>query len=163
MRAIPALIAIAAALAGCGGGASDPRTQIATLERYCVDCHNDVDLTADVSFEAMSAASIGEHVEDYEKAVRKLRSRVMPPPGEPRPENENVDALVAWLEAELDAIDSTAHIDATVVLHRLTRTQSANAVRDLLAIDVVAAAVLPDDEIAGGYDNIASALQVSPS
>jgi len=157
------LTAIAATLAACGGSATDPETQIATIERYCVDCHNDVDYTADVSFEGLSAADIAAHAEVYEKAVRKLRARVMPPPGEPRPEGESVDALVAWLEASLDASDDKEHISDQVVLHRLNRKEYANAVRDLLAIDIDAESVLPDDDLADGYDNIATALQVSPS
>jgi hypothetical protein len=155
--------AIAAALTACGGGAPDPEAQLATIDRFCVECHNDSDYTADVSFERMTAASIAEHAELYEKAVRKLRGRVMPPPGEPQPEGEAVADLVAWLESSLDQAEGTAHISDQVILHRLNRKEYQNAIRDLLAVDIDARTLLPDDDLAEGYDNIADALQVSPS
>jgi hypothetical protein len=157
------LTALAVGLASCGSSANDPAAQIATIDRYCVDCHNDVDLTSDLSFEGMTDASVAAHPDVFEKAVRKLRSRVMPPVGEPRPENETVDELVAWLETTLDANDDNAHIPDEVALHRLNRKEYANAVHDLLAVNVDAAAILPDDDLEGGYDNIATALQVSPT
>ena len=154
---------LAAALTGCGGGSSDPETQLATVERYCVGCHNDTDYTADVSFEGMAAESIGEHAELYEKVVRKLRGRVMPPPGEPAPESEAVDELVGWLETSLDAAAGNEHIPQEVVLHRLNRKEYENAIRDLLGVEIDATTLLPDDDLAEGFDNIADALQVSPS
>jgi hypothetical protein len=150
-------------LTGCGGGPSNPEAQLATVERYCEGCHNNTDYTADVSFEGMSAQDIGEHAELYEKAVRKLRGRVMPPPGEPAPESEAVDELVAWLETSLDAAAGNEHIPQEVVLHRLNRTEYQNAIRDLLDVEIDASTLLPDDDLAEGFDNIADALQVSPS
>jgi hypothetical protein len=157
-----AATAVAATLAGCGG-APDPEAQLATIEQYCVGCHNDADYTADVSFDGMSAASIGEHAALYEKAVRKLRGRVMPPPGEPAPDDESVTELIAWLEGSLDTSAGNDHIPQDVVLHRLNRKEYQNAVRDLLDVEVDATMLLPDDDLAEGYDNIADALQVSPS
>jgi hypothetical protein len=156
------IAAFAATIAGCSF-APDPEAQIATLKHYCTDCHNDIDFTADVSFEGMTPASIAAHAEQYEKAVRKLRARVMPPPGEPQPETPAVDDLVAWLETSLDAAEGNDHISDSVVLHRLNRKEYQNAVRDLLAVDIDAASLLPEDDEADGFDNIASALQVSPS
>jgi hypothetical protein len=111
----------------------------------------------------VSPESVAAHAEIYEKAVRKLRARVMPPPGEPQPESGDVDELVAWLETTLDANESIDRISDQVVLHRLNRREYENAIRDLLAVDIDGASLLPADEIAGGFDNIASALQVSPS
>ena len=157
------LTAAAAALTACGSSGPDADAHVATVEQFCIDCHNDFDLTADVSFEGMSAASVADHADLYERAVRKLRARVMPPPGEPRPDNATVDELVAWLESELDATETTGHISDRVVLHRLNRKEYANAVRDLLAVEVEAEALLPEDDVAGGFDNVATALQVSPS
>jgi hypothetical protein len=154
--------ALAAALAACGG-APDPEVQIATIDRYCTACHNDSDYTADVSFDGMTAGDIALHTEQYEKAVRKLRGRVMPPPGKPQPEDEAVDELVAWLEGSLDAAQGFEHIPDDVVLHRLNRKEYQNAIRDLLEVEIDATTLLPDDDVAEGYDNIADALQVSPS
>jgi len=137
--------------------------QIATVKQYCVTCHNDRAKTGGVSFEGMTAESLGQHADVFEKAVRKLRGRVMPPPGSRQPDAPAVDALVSWLEHSLDGMEGKAHITDRVVLHRLNRKEYSNAVRDLLAVDYDAAEVLPADDIAEGFDNIATALQVSPS
>jgi mono/diheme cytochrome c family protein len=136
---------------------------IATVNRYCMGCHNDRAKIAGISFQGMSLASIAKDPDLYEKAVRKLRGRVMPPPGSAQPDGKTVDALVAWLENALDQLPSEAHIPDRVLLHRLNRTQYENAIRDLLLVEVNAAELLPPDDTAQGYDNIASALQVTPS
>jgi len=138
-------------------------TQLATIKQYCAGCHNDRAKTGGVSFDGITAASIAEHPDLFEKAVRKLRGRVMPPPGSKQPEPAAVDSLVTWLETSLDAAAGQAHIPDQVVLHRLNRKEYANAVRDLLAVEVDANELLPQDDTAEGFDNIAVALQVSPS
>jgi mono/diheme cytochrome c family protein len=137
--------------------------QIATVKQYCVTCHNDRAKTGGVSFEGITPESVGQHADVFEKAVRKLRGRVMPPPGSRQPDAAAVDSLVAWLETSLDRVEPKAHITDRLVLHRLNRKEYSNAVRDLLAVDFDAAEVLPADDIAEGFDNIATALQVSPS
>src|SRR5215813_13717080 len=143
--------------------ASAADAQLATIRQYCVGCHNDRAKTGGVSFEGLTAASIGQHAELFEKAVRKLRGRVMPPPGAKQPEAAAIDSLVAWLENSLDRAAGQAHMPDQVVLHRLNRKEYANAVRDLVAVDVNADEILPADDTAEGFDNIAAALQVSPS
>ena len=95
--------------------------------------------------------------------MRKLRGRVMPPPGMKQPDDKSVTSLVAWLEESLDKLPNEARVTDQVVLHRLNRKEYENAVRDLLSVDVNAAELLPQDDVAQGFDNIASALQVSPS
>src|SRR5438128_4701945 len=137
--------------------------QLATIKQYCVGCHNDRAKTGGVSFEGITPASIGQHAEVFEKAVRKLRGRVMPPPGAKQPDAAAIDSLVAWLESSLDRAEGKAHVPDQVVLHRLNRKEYANAVRDILAVDVDANELLPADDTAEGFDNIATALQVSPS
>ena len=137
--------------------------QLATVKQYCSTCHSDKLKTGGVSFEGATAASIAKDPELFEKAVRKLRGRVMPPPGAKQPDGKAVDALVAWLEDSLDKLPNQAHITDQVVLQRLNRKEYENAVRDLLLADVNAAELLPPDDVAQGFDNIASALQVSPS
>jgi mono/diheme cytochrome c family protein len=138
-------------------------TQLATITQYCVTCHNDRTKTAGVSFEGLTPGSIGQHADVFEKAVRKMRGRVMPPPGARQPAAGAIDSLVAYLEDSLDRAAGKAHLPDHVVLHRLNRKEYANAVRDLLAVDFDAAEVLPADDVAEGFDNIATALQVSPS
>ncbi len=137
--------------------------QLATVKQYCQGCHNDKAKTGGVSFEGITAATIAQDPERFEKAVRKLRGRVMPPPGAKQPDGKAVDSLVAWLEDSLDKVPTQAYITDQVVLHRLNRQEYANAVRDLLLVDVNGAELLPQDDTAQGFDNIASALQVSPS
>ncbi len=157
--------------AGCGQGggndaarlAADADQQWAMVERYCIDCHNSAEYAGELSFDSLGPQDIGEHAELFERAVRKLRGRLMPPPTEPQPEEAAVFSFVSWLEGTLDAAAGMKHIPEQVVLHRLNRKEYANAVRDLLAVDIDSAELLPQDDRANGFDNIARALQVSPS
>jgi mono/diheme cytochrome c family protein len=162
---MPAVILFAGVLAAAPAtvAPASADAQLATIQQYCVGCHNDKAKTGGVTFQGITAASIAKDPELFEKAVRKLRGRVMPPPGAKQPDGKAVDSLVAWLEDSLDKVPSQLHITDQVVLHRLNRKEYENAVRDLLSVDVDGAAVLPPDDTAQGYDNIASALQVSPS
>ena len=165
------LLIIIIALAGvftASPVATSPQTpagdaQLATIKQYCAGCHNDRAKTGGVSFEGITPASIGQHAELFEKAVRKLRGRVMPPPGAKQPDAASIDSLVAWLESSVDRAEGKAHVPDQVVLHRLNRKEYANAVRDLLAVDIDSNELLPADDTAEGFDNIATALQVSPS
>ena len=137
--------------------------QLATMQQYCVGCHNDRAKVAGVSFEGVTLESIGQHADVFEKAVRKMRGRVMPPPGARHPGTAAIDSLVSYLEGSLDRADTQARVRDQVVLHRLNRKEYTNAVRDLLAVDFDATEILPADDVAEGFDNIATALQVSPS
>src|SRR5580658_9364038 len=137
--------------------------QLATIKQYCAGCHSDKAKMGGFSFQGITAESIAKDPELFEKAVRKLRGRVMPPPGAKQPDGKAVDSLVAWLEDSLDKLPSQAHITDSQVLHRLNRKEYENAVRDLLLVEVNGAELLPPDDTAQGFDNIASALQVSPS
>jgi hypothetical protein len=133
------------------------------IEKTCFDCHNTQDWAGGVAFDALSADGIADNAEVWEKAVRKLRGRLMPPPGKDRPDAQQLTSLIGWLEGSLDAA-AAAHPDpGRVGLHRLNRKEYANAVHDLLALDINAEALLPRDDAHDGFDNIASALQVSPS
>jgi mono/diheme cytochrome c family protein len=163
------LVIAAIGVAGIAGAApqspelASGEAQIATVKQYCVACHNNKAKTGGVSFEGMTAASIAKDPELFEKAVRKLRGRVMPPPGMKQPDGKSVDSLVAWLEESLDKLPTEARVSDNQVLHRLNRKEYENAVHDLLLVDINAAELLPQDDVAQGFDNIASALQVSPS
>jgi mono/diheme cytochrome c family protein len=163
-RLIPLFAFFALAAFAPVSQAQDPAgAQLATIKQYCLGCHNDKAKVGGTTFEGMTAESVAKNPELFEKAVRKLRGRVMPPPGAKQPDGRAVDSLVAWLEDSLDKIPSQAHITDQVVLHRLNREEYENAVRDLLLVDVNGAELLPPDDTAQGYDNIASALQVSPT
>ena len=146
--------------------ASVPKTsdaQVAVLKQYCAGCHNDRVKAAGVSFDGLTPDGIGQRPDVFEKAVRKLRGRVMPPPGARQPDAATFDSLVAWLEESLDHAGGPLHLPEQVVLHRLNRKEYGNVVRDLLAVDIDVNELLPADDIADGFDNIATALQVSPS
>jgi len=153
----------APAAAQSSTASQSPDAQLATITQYCVGCHNDRAKIGGVSFEGVTADSIGQRAEVFEKAVRKLRGRVMPPPGARQPQSAATDSLIAWLETSLDHAAGQKHVRDEVVLHRLNRKEYTNAVRDLLAVDFDATEVLPADDAAEGFDNIATALQVSPS
>src|SRR5262249_26032627 len=100
--------------------AQDPaEAQLATVKTYCQGCHNDRAKTGGVTFENITGASIAKDPELFEKAVRKLRGRVMPPPGARQPDGKAVDSLVSWLENSLDRVPTQAYISDKVVLHRL--------------------------------------------
>ncbi|MEP7352179.1 MAG: DUF1592 domain-containing protein [Acidobacteriota bacterium] len=137
--------------------------QLATIKQYCSGCHSDKVKSGGMSLEGITVASIAKDPDLFEKVVRKLRGRVMPPPGAKQPEAKAADSVVAYLEDSLDKLPTVARISDQVVLHRLNRKEYENAVRDLLAVEVKGSELLPQDDIAQGFDNIASALQVSPS
>jgi cytochrome c553 len=159
------LICLAGVLAAAPAteGPDPAEANLATVKQYCSGCHNDKAKIGGVSFQGATVASIAQNPELFEKAVRKLRGRVMPPPGAKQPDAKAVDSLVAWLEESLDKLPNQAYITDSQVLHRLNRNEYENAVHDLLLVDVNGADLLPPDDTAQGYDNIASALQVSPS
>ena len=164
-------VALAVALTACERIGGDPASRAAAevaqqwplLDRYCVECHNEAEYTGEVSFEGLEPESVASHAELFEKAVRKLRGHLMPPPGEPRPDNGTIYSLIYALEDSLDANEGVEHLRDDVVLHRLNRKEYANAIHDLLDLDIDAQALLPQDDTAAGFDNIATALQVSPS
>ncbi|HXR91069.1 MAG TPA: DUF1592 domain-containing protein [Steroidobacteraceae bacterium] len=133
------------------------------LQKYCSKCHNTEDWAGGIAFEALSPENIPQDAETWEKAVRKLRGGLMPPAGNPQPERNAKLAFVDWIESTIDKA-ALPHVDpGRVALHRLNRKEYANAVHDLLDVDVDARDVLPRDDSKDGFDNIASTLQVSPS
>lgn len=111
----------------------------------------------------LDTANAGQHAEKWEKVVRKLRVGAMPPQGMPRPDRATEDALASFIENSIDRAAATAPNPGQPVLHRLNRTEYANAIRDLLALDVDASDLLPTDDASFGFDNIGSVLGVSPA
>src|SRR3954465_2501048 len=137
--------------------------QKALLDQYCVTCHNSRLKTANLSLESADLTTVGEHAELWEKVVRKLRAGVMPPPDIRRPSLEEYDGLRDFLETEIDRTAAVRLNPGTVVLHRLNRTEYANAIRDLLDLEVDVTTLLPPDDAARGFDNIAGSLTISPT
>jgi Protein of unknown function (DUF1592)/Protein of unknown function (DUF1588)/Protein of unknown function (DUF1585)/Protein of unknown function (DUF1587)/Protein of unknown function (DUF1595)/Planctomycete cytochrome C len=135
----------------------------AMLDHYCVTCHNQNAKTANLTFDTMDLSHVGQDAAVWERAVRKLRGGMMPPPGMPRPDAATVNSFVTFLEASLDRAALASPNPGSVALHRLNRAEYQNAMKDVLGVDVDAAALLPRDDISNGLDNIANVLKVSPS
>lgn len=141
--------------------AADVSAQRAVIDEYCVVCHNKTAKTANLMLDQLDLAHLGDHAEIGEKVVRKLRAGMMPPTGMPRPDSAEREALISWMEKELDR-SAGAYLPAPGI-HRLNRTEYTNAIRDVLALQVDATKFLPSDDSTRGFDNIAGALTLSPA
>jgi mono/diheme cytochrome c family protein len=157
---VAATAAAPAAFSEQGGAPGDRR---ALIDQYCVTCHNQRAQTAGLTLDTMDLANPAEEAEVWEEVVRKLRGGMMPPPNARQPEPEDIASLVAFLENELDSAAQAAPSPGRVALHRMNRTEYANAVREILGVEVDVTALLPVDDISDGFNNIANVLKVSPS
>src|SRR5262249_42418478 len=139
------------------GGVQPPASAAVrtTLNRYCIGCHNTKAKIGGFTLDSAAIDDVGEHAEQWEKVVRKLRPRYMPPAGLPRPDERTYDALVSSLESALDsAAKASPNPGRTDTFRRLNRTEYQNAVRDLLALDVDVSALLPSDESTHRFANV---------
>jgi mono/diheme cytochrome c family protein len=135
------------------------------VTRYCVSCHNArarVPASAPLELEKASLADPGAHAAVWEKVIRKINVGAMPPQGSPTPGAATLDKFASVLAARLDAAAAERKNPGRYVLHRLNRTEYANAVRDLLGVEIDVAELLPSDGGDFGFDNIAAALTTSP-
>jgi hypothetical protein len=139
----------------------DTTTQRKMLDQYCVGCHNEDDRVANLLLDKLDIAHLSTQAELGEKIIRKLRAGLMPPSGLPRPTPDAMESLIRSMESQLDKAAVT-NLTAPGI-HRLNRTEYANAVRDLLALEVDATKFLPSDDSTRGFDNIAGALKLSPA
>ncbi len=146
------------------GSATEVSLGRSLLDEYCVRCHNARLLTAGLSLEDVDLAEVTADAEVWEKVLRKLHARSMPPAGAPRPDEPAYVALVSHLETGLDGA-AVANPDPgrTAPFHRLNRTEYQHVIRDLLALDVDVTAWLPGDDAAYGFDNNAGVLSMSPA
>ncbi len=126
------------------------------LIQYCTTCHNEKLKTGGLVLDKPNLDA-----ETSEKVIRKLRAGMMPPAGAPRPDRKTLDAFIAKIETDVDR--AAKPNPGTTALHRLNRNEYANAIRDLLALDVDASTLLPVDNSSEGFDNVADALGVSPA
>ncbi len=164
-----ALFALAACLTPSAGAAVQGRSDVsiaearALLNQYCVTCHNQTANTGGLSLESKDIEDVESDLEGWEAVVRKLRTGMMPPKGIQRPERETLDALAARLEVQIDLAAARNPDPGSPTLHRLNRTEYANAIRDLLDLEIDADLLLPADSTAEGFDNIADVLNTSPT
>ena len=172
LAAAAAILAAQAAgpTAGLSPGAkADPAEHASTVNKYCVTCHSDRLKTGGLTLAGADLVRVSEHADTWEKVIRKLRTGAMPPAGAPRPDQAASSALATYLETSIDRdAMNTPHPGKLALVHRLTRTEYQNAIRDLLAIEALPKEIdypllLPADNSSSGFDNIADLLFVSPA
>ncbi|PYS42163.1 MAG: hypothetical protein DMG14_04855 [Acidobacteria bacterium] len=134
----------------------------AMLSTYCFTCHNSRVKIGGLALDALDLQAPAENAQIWEKALRKLRGRLMPPPGNPQPPQKDIDSFVAWMENSLDS-NAKGPKAGYVPIQRLSRTEYAASVKALVGVDVNEKDVLPQDIQVGGFDNIATVLNVSPA
>ena len=135
----------------------------AVVDQYCVTCHNERTRAGGFLLNDLGPAGTADTADAWERVVRKLRHRVMPPRGVSRPDPETYDRLIEWLESALDGAAAADPDPGRPLLRRLNRVEYGNAIRDLLVVDVDVATLLPPDDSAYGFDNISDMLGVSPA
>jgi hypothetical protein len=138
-----------------------PQQQL--VSKYCLTCHNEKAKTGGLVLEKLDVDHPAPDAEVWEKVIRKLRAGLMPPSGSPRPDEAALESFRATLEASIDEAALKKPNPGAAALHRMNRNEYANAIRDLLAIDVDAATILPADDSSEGLDNIADVLGTSPA
>jgi mono/diheme cytochrome c family protein len=168
MKRLPLMVAALVLVAAGAEAQTSARPPVANpsqalIDRYCVTCHNQRLKTAKLELDRLDLTHPEKDGLAWERAIRKLRGGMMPPPGAPRPAVADAQALAGYLEAALDKAGAANPNPGSVRIHRLNRAEYSNAMRDLFGLDVDVSALLPNDDISDGFDNIASALKVSPS
>ena len=144
-------------------GAQEAAPSRALLDRYCVTCHNERLRTAELLLDEVDLDRVGAHAETLEKVVRKLRAGQMPPAGRPRPDRAAVETFTTALESALDRAAVDDPNPGRVASRRMNRFEYVNAIRDLLALEVNGAELLPSDMAGLGFDNNADVLSMTPA
>jgi hypothetical protein len=134
-----------------------------TVDTYCTGCHNARSKAGGLALDTLAIDAVHEHPDVWEAAVRKLRGRLMPPPGSRQPEQREIDTFVNWMEGQLDAAAGRGPAAGHVPLQRMTRTEYATAVNDLLGLELDAKELLPAEIEVNGFENVATALTASPA
>lgn len=138
-------------------------SKIALLDQYCVSCHNADEFKGELNLDAIRLDEVTAHPKIWEEVITRLESRQMPPPDRKRPEEESYEAVLAKIAGTLDeAAEKNPMPGRTETFRRLNRTEYENAIRDLLAVEVDAAALLPKDDESHGFDNV-TVGNLSPS
>jgi mono/diheme cytochrome c family protein len=133
----------------------------ALIQKYCVGCHNEKLKSGGLALSTLDIAQVAKNAESWEHVIRKVRTGAMPPVGRPRPEKAVAQNLVSYLETELDNAATANPNPGRPSLQRLNRAEYRNAIRDLLAVEIDAASLLPADVAGFGFDNNADALVLS--
>ncbi len=161
---LPAMLSVLTLLTAGPAGSAQPRTaDIALINQYCAGCHDDESYSGGLSLEHAGAGAVGQEAQMWEAVVRKVRTGMMPPAGEPRPDESRLQAFAGNLERALDRAASGAPPVAHSGLRRLTRFEYGNVIRDLLALEDNVASLLPPDNSSDGFDTNAETLGNSPA
>lgn len=153
---------LAQAASAPGAGPDDARAaHWKTVETYCFGCHNTSDWAGSLAMDTLSADAVPQDAKVWEAAIKKLRSGLMPPPTEKQPDRAAVQGVLNWLETTLDQAQEAAPHVGHVPLRRLNRREYANAVRDLLGLEIDAATWLPQDPLKDDFDTNAESLQMN--
>jgi hypothetical protein len=134
----------------------------AMLKTYCFGCHNSRAKVGGLALDALDLQAAADNAEIWEKALRKLRGHLMPPPGSPQPAQKDVDSFAGWMENKLDT-HAKGPKAGHVPIQRLNRTEYVTSVKALVGVELKATDVLPQDGQVNGFDNIAAVLTVSPA
>ncbi|MGP0074500.1 MAG: DUF1592 domain-containing protein [Bryobacteraceae bacterium] len=156
-------VAVVASTAGAFAQQDTPAAQQAVLNKYCITCHSAKLRIGGLSLQDADVNNVPAAAETWEKVIRKLRTGSMPPQGMPRPDGPATDALASFFEISLNRAAAAKPNPGHAAMHRLNRAEYANAIHDLLALNVDATALLPPDDESSGFDNIADVLRMSPS
>ena len=165
MRGLPQFIAILAPGLEClfaGPSPEQIKPYRELIQTYCVTCHNNKAKTGGLTLESLDLTNVPSHATLWEQVIGKLESYAMPPAGPPKPADADRRKLISWLETSIDTTAARNPNPGRTVVHRLNRTEYANAIRDLLDIEIDGSALLPPDDSGFGFDNIADVLSVSP-
>lgn len=162
MKALPFALAILLSALGTGALAQDNAAPLGLINQYCVTCHSQSAKAGGLVLQGLDPAHAAAQPDVWEKVIGRVRSGEMPPRGAPRPDPATASAFTNMLTGDLDAAAERNPFPGRPVIRRLNRTEYGNAIRDLLALDLPISSELPQDGVAGGFDNIGDALSMSP-
>jgi cytochrome c551/c552 len=156
------LFCMVAGMSTASAAPDDAAQYRAVLDQYCVSCHNDRVKTGGLSLQTVDLAQAPANADVLERVIRKVHGGMMPPLGLPHPDKAVADGLVTWLRSTLDQAAEAHPYPGRPLLQRLNRAEYANAIRDLLGLEVDVSALLPPDNSGYGFDNVTDVLGVSP-
>src|SRR5437016_10427593 len=162
LAAVAFLLSLVSSIVPAGAQHPETSSPRAVLNTYCVTCHNQKLRTADLMLDKAEVDHPAENPAVWEKVLRKLRAREMPPPQRSRPDDRTYDSMAQYLETALDRAAEAKPNPGRPSAYRLNRSQYANAIRDLIALEIDSASLLPADDSGYGFDNIGDVLTVSP-
>jgi len=161
-RRLSSVVGLSALLV-CGQAPAAEGSPAALVNQYCVTCHNQKLKTGGLELDALDPDHPAANAETWEKVVHKVRAGLMPPSGARRPDRKTLDAFASTIEGGLDRAALANPNPGRTPLHRMNRVEYANAIRDLLSLDVDPSTLLPADDSSNGFDNIADVLGISPA